>query len=534
MKRKTLESPEVIQSAWIQTKIEKKKSFLVDPFNHFSSTTLMAMSGIAFLACGVVTFRADLIILGLIPYIILSYSFLCEQRILSGLKTNPLRGLAYPPKDIAKVGQEIFVKIELENKLPVSLGILRIEIKHCKGLSSQGFFIKKLEGNSKLGFNVNLIPLRPGKAFFYGISLVITAPFGFRPRRFYLVLPMSISVMPNNPFASIKKRNLPQTLVEKKPLPTFDGDFAELREFVRGDPVKAIVWSASMRRRKPIIRLSYPTRNIKWGFIVDLSPSSFKGIPGFSFMDNLVSIIPEIKRLLEKAEQQTSLILYREKVLENIQKFRSKDIVSLLTSYRFKYAKKGIPLDSELIFLLSKHMLWNFGIQIGMPDSLIGKGGFDYKKRLISVYNKIPVPRNEKKHSLTPESSLDSIIFEFSKYTGFEIPQFTQYKTALMEALDEAISNNINKVLIFSEMEPAPSLDELLPRFKIARKKGVELNLFVLDSRMTLLRPYGNHILEREAFYRWGKLIPALRSTGGKIRYWSPHLPHTMLDIFKN
>ncbi|MBU1238912.1 hypothetical protein KJ865_04310, partial [Myxococcota bacterium] len=305
-------------------------------FSAYPSPTLLLLGGILFLASGAVLLRMDLVLLGLIPFSITGYAFLSERRLISGMRVRPLRGVAWPPMEHAKVGTPITIPVELENALPFTLGILRMEIRTCPGFASQGRIIRRLGPNSKIRVDVELLPTRPGPAFFYGLSVIITSPLGFRPRRYYLLLPISLMVSPGLPTSARNRRRDDLKMYDRRPVPSFDGDFAYLRDYIPGDPFKAVVKAASLKKRKPIVRLSYPLKKEKWCLFIDLSPALFRGLPGFAPFDSIAGVLPFVIRKLKKFEHEVSVLLYRESILEYLPKVLPSEIVSRLARYRYQ------------------------------------------------------------------------------------------------------------------------------------------------------------------------------------------------------
>jgi hypothetical protein len=502
-------------------------------FKNYPSPTLFLLGAMIFLTSGAILLRTDLVILGLIPFIIMGFVILSEKRLQTGMRTYPLRGVAYPPTQAVYTGKSFLLPIELENRLPFSLGTIRIEIRTCSGLSSVNKMVTKVSPSSKTVLNMELIPTRAGPAFFYGLSVILTSPFGFRPRRYYLLLPILVNVNPPWPSTSRSQRKWKMSLHDKRAVPSFDGDFAYLREYIPGDPSKAIVKSVSIKKHKHIVRLSYPQKKEKWSILMDLSPSFFRGIPGKAPFDQIALVLPFLIKKLKKDEHETSMILFGDKIHEFMPKVRESTIVPKLADYRYRCSPDGLNLPGELLKRITDHLAWNFGIKLRFPESLQGETKIEVVRELQNIIATIPHPKGIKEKPYDTKDLKENIL-HLAWITGLELPATNETPLAIATALDLAISKNVQNILIFSEFEPIEEIKKILPRLNYARKKGIKVHIMLLDDRSELFISFGTQLLEREAFYRWGSLLKEIRSTRCRISFWNPSFPQTLSTIFKN
>ncbi len=502
-------------------------------FSVYPSPTLLLIGGVFFLSSGAMLLRLDLVLLGLIPFAIIGYAFLSERRLVSGMRARPLRGVAWPPPEHARVGTPVTIPVELENGLPFSMGILRMEIRTCPGFSSEGRIVRRMGANSRIHFDVELLPTRPGPAFFYGLSVIITSPLGFRPRRYYLLLPISLMVSPALPTSARNRRRDDLKLFDRRPVPTFDGDFAYLREYLPGDPFKAVVKAASIKKRKPIVRLSYPMKKEKWCLFVDLSPALFRGLPGFSPFDSIAGVLPFIIRKLKKFEHEVSLLLYRETVLEFLPTVLPSEIVTRLARYRYMGSEDLVRLPDQLLHRLSLHLAWNFGVSLRFPDSLEGENRSIVARQLRELRDHLPLPKGiAREETGDQHDELIAALLELAYLTGLELPATNEEPPSLEEAMDVAIARGIQNVIVFSEHEPYTGSATLSPRLLFAARRGISVRFMLLDTHIELLRPFGKELLERQARYRWDTLLPDIRRAKARATFWHPSFPRTLNAIF--
>ncbi|MBN2724116.1 MAG: DUF58 domain-containing protein [Deltaproteobacteria bacterium] len=500
---------------------------------NYPSPYLFTLAPTALLILGAVTLRLDFFILGLIPFLIMSWVILVEYRINSLFKKSPLKGMAYPPLVSIAAGKEFTVRIDLLNSTPRSIGKIRIETRTCSGIRKRDPFIIKLNKNSKTSMNITLVPVRSGNIFFYGLSIIISAPFGFRPRRFYLVLPMCLNVSPENldPVFTKKLEKIP--VYEKFPQPTHNGDLAELRLYQTGDPRKAIVRTASLKRQKPVIRLSYPEKKGKWQILFDTTPSVFRGRPGESPFDYYVSVLPQIIKKLQKMEHEVGITVFRKEIEVILNRIKVNKLIYTLAEYRYKTLELCENVDQLNILNLLRYLNYNFGTGIYPPESTTPNQMDNFKKTMIAAYNSLAAPRGIEKLLVSHSEPIQEILTKISILTGYEPPVLDNYQSGLGKALDDALKKYSQHIIIFSELEPVPAPGDIIPRLRIALKRNLKVFFLILDDSPETDKTLKRSIVEKEAHYRWKGLIKEIRSAGANVIFWSPESFDNLLNLFK-
>ncbi|MBU1218212.1 DUF58 domain-containing protein [Myxococcota bacterium] len=499
----------------------------------YPSSYLMGFGGIACLIIGAISLRVDILLFGIIPFTFLAWVMMSEFRMGRFLKKNPLRGLAYPPSSPPRAGKPINFKVELINTIPVPLGIIKIETRTCAGISTQGSFFVKIGPESRTELNIEIIPLRTGRVFFYGLSIIITSPFGFRPRRYYLILPISLAALPPlaDPMLTRKLDRLP--VYERFPRPGLDGDLAELREYLPGDPIKALVKNPSLKKQKPVIRLSFPEKKGTWQILLDVTPEMTRGIPGYAPLDHCLTVIPHIIRKLQKQEHEAGIILFRQSVELFMNRIKINKLISVASEFRYRSLELTESIDILNIYNFIKYLSYNFGTILPPPESLNKEAVKIFKENLVFIYRTLTKPKGSQAEPVEPVDSLNTILTKISLLTGYEPPAPNEYRNGIEKAIDQALNFHCQNMIIFSELAPHLNETILIPRLKVASGRGIRVFFLILDSNLESVKPFGKKILEKEAEYRWGSLINKIRSTGASVIYWNPWYPESILSIFR-
>jgi hypothetical protein len=481
------------------------------------SLTLLTLGGLLFLAAGAVTLRADLLLPGLVPFAWAGWIRLRERVLFSSLHEDPLRGSALPPEDDLVVGRPFTIRCRLEHHLPIPLGAVSLEARCCPGLSCAGHFRFDVPAACGFPFEVELVPVRPGPVWFYGFSIVIRAPLGANPREYVLSLPMRLHVQPA---ATSFLRRHPQTGLtqpDRRPVPGLDGEFAELRPFVPGDPPRAIIMSASLRQQKYVIQMSIPVVVGKWSVQVDLSPAAFSGVPGYSCFDHVAAGLPLLFHSLQQAQAPASLSGFAENLTWHSRRPRIRDGLQDLAVHRYRLPASARLSWEERWERFRSWILWVFGVAV--PELMPPEPGdrCDQLRRILERLPKIKGAPPLELSNVDPDLALE----QACAWAGLEMPSRSPRENGILRMLEGLRRAPAPHVVVFSSFDPLPDATALLSQLAHLTRKGVEFHWMLLDESQLTLRAHGPDLLDLEWRIRLGPVLDALRAHG-TVHYYHP------------
>ncbi|MGM0597269.1 MAG: DUF58 domain-containing protein [Myxococcota bacterium] len=484
-------------------------------------TSLLALGGIIIVITGAISLRAELVLLGSIPFSILVYTLLKEKLLFSRIKRDSLKAYLYPVKKTIRVNKELDLGIVLENPMPYVLDNVIVEMKTGPGIKPIPPFKLTIWDQTREELKIKLVPLRAGQLFFHGFSVVIYPAFNLRPKRFYFIMPFVLNCeteISNISFKTATRKSEPS----RYPLPSRGGDFAYLRDYVTGDPWKSISTSASLRKRKPVVVLSYPQKISRQAVLIDVSESLFRGKPGKAPFDQIAFVLPALLKELKIKEIQTELIAFDEEIKLHYKNPPTESIVEKLSIYRFLTSENGLNYPDILLERLNSHLRWNYGSFKSLPQFNAGKRSSLLLKKLDKLNQKLDYPPGLKKLDRYHQGIVENKILKLCYKTGLELPNTNSHHSGLGKSLDLVLSKNIKNITIFSDFDPYPCKSDLLKRLHLAREKNIILNFMIFDRCLDLLKPYGLALLKSQYENIWEESVNLFKYENVYITFWNP------------
>jgi uncharacterized protein (DUF58 family) len=159
---------------------------------------------------------------------------------------------------------------------------------------------------------VPLLPVRRGDLHAAGVTLRSFGPLGLAARQQTRDVPGTLRSLPR--FAS--RRHLPSRLARLREL---DGraavrargqgtEFDSLRDYVRGDDVRAIDWRASARARNVVVRTWQPERDRRVVLVLDTSRTSAARVDDVPRLDSAMDAVLLLSALAHRAGDRISLV----------------------------------------------------------------------------------------------------------------------------------------------------------------------------------------------------------------------------------
>jgi len=483
--------------------------------NSAGHPAILLAAGLLLLAAGAVELRPDVVALGLVPLVWLGVAQLHECVLFSMLSRHPLQASLHPQRQESATGQSVSVTCRLRNHLPLPLGIVRMDARTCAGLSCEGHFVFDMAQRTEITFDMQLLPLRPGSVFFHGFRVQISPPLGLFPREYVLHLPVVFAVeQPGGRNAARHPRA--GMRFETRVEPGTHGDFSHLRMYVPGDPHRAVVPSASLRRRKPVVQLVHPEISREWIFLVDVSPAAFSGLPGFSFFDHASSVLPLWLHVLRQSQAPAEFRAFSEDVSRVLPGTRPLESIMKMADLRFRIPVSARLSRQERWWRVRAWVSWVYGMTPpeDLPEENAAALSFLVRYLRPLVYARGKMPDFE---TMDP----DELLERFCAATGLEMPSRMPRTCGLVEELQRILSARPAQLVVFSPMEPIPDADKLEDTLRRLERRGFSFLWMLLDADHMRMRPHGLELLELENSLRLERVYPVLRRYGS-IHYYNP------------
>lgn len=477
--------------------------------------SLFLATGILFGAVGIIKLRPDMVALGLIPFVMLGIAFLYEHIVFHHLSVLPLKASLHPHQRQAVTGQPLTLTCRLRNRLPMSLGTVSMDARTCSGLACAGHFVFDMPAHTEITFDFHVVPLRPGTVFFHSFWVQIRAPLGLFPRQFVLHLPVAFATQPAES-QTITRHPRMDTRWEQRVEAGLHGDFSHLRAYVPGDPHRAIVPSASLRRRKPVVQLVHPEVSREWIFLIDVSPAAFAGLAGFTLFDLTSGVLPLWVNALHQSTVSVEFRAFAEDFSLHLPGKRPAQAVMRMADTRYRLPPTARLPRQESWWRVREWISWVYGVHVPdtLPEENTAAAVFlvQHLRRLVYAQGKTPGFE-----SLDPEI----LIERFCAATGLEMPARTPRSCGLLEELNQLLQMRPCQLVIFSPLDPAPDAQALKNILHRLQRRGFSFLWMFLDSDGLYLRPHGHELLDLECRIRLDRVYPLLLQYG-TVSFYNP------------
>lgn len=183
----------------------------------------------------------------------------------------------------------------------------------------------ELPARTRAEFRIRVRAPAMGRVVLHGLAMRLRGPFGLFETPLYFPNPLVIKVLPQaaagrrgasraRPLASAQERS-GRAFVRRRGGGT---EFHELRDFVAGDPFKAIAWKASARRGRLLVReVEQEVQQTRW-ILVDVSGTMRGGAPGQRKLDYaLEAAAAEARRALTSGDR-VGLITFDSRIVAHV------------------------------------------------------------------------------------------------------------------------------------------------------------------------------------------------------------------------
>ncbi len=487
-------------------------TFAANPAGH---PALPMAGGVLLLAAGAVFLRADIVAMALVPLVWTGFAWLHERVLFALLSREPLQASLHPHGRTAVTGQPVTVTCRLRNRLPLPLGFVRLETRTCAGLSCAGSFSFDIAPHTEISFDMHLVPLRPGSVFFHGFRVQVRAAMGLFAREYVLHLPMALTAQPAGGKDAGRQPRVGMRLETRAEAGT-NGEFSHLRAYVPGDPPRAVVPSASLRRRKPVVQLVHPEISREWLFLMDVSPAAFSGLPGFSPFDHAAAVLPPWVHALRQSAAPAAFRAFSQDVSLVLPGSRPVEAVMKLSDLRTRTPSSARLPRLERWARIRNWILWTYGV--APPEELPGapEAAAAFLARSL---RRLPYARGREPDLTSPDP--DELMERFCAATGLEMPSRTPDTCGLVEELQRLLRERPAQLVVFSPFEPAPDENGLAGILRHLKRRGFSFLWMFLDIDGMGARPHGRELLELEARIRLAGIYDLLRRYG-PIHFYNP------------
>lgn len=212
-------------------------------------------------------------------------------------------------------------------------GVLRDAWQPTAGASGNRHAVR-LEPGDRAVLRTPLLPRRRGDLRALGVTVRLHGPLGLAARQRTVVAEGAVRSLP--PFES--RKHLPSRLARLRDL---DGraavrvrgqgtEFDSLREYVRGDDVRAIDWRASARNRTVVVRTWQPERDRRVVLVLDTSRTSAGRVGDVPRLDSAMDAALLLAALAARAGDRIDFVAGDRRVRSRLRSAGARDVASHL------------------------------------------------------------------------------------------------------------------------------------------------------------------------------------------------------------
>lgn len=261
--------------------------------------------------------------------------------------------------------------------------------------------------------STRLTPFRRGERRAAQVTVRSFGPLGLVARQVSVTAPGVLEVLP--PFTS--RKHLPSKLALLREL---DGatsvqvrgpgtEFDSLREYVRGDDVRAIDWRATARRSDLVVRTWRPERDRRVVVIIDSGRTSAARIANEPRIDTAFESTLLLSSLADRAGDRVDTVIYDRRVRGRVQGARGAELVNRLVSTMAPIQPELIEMDWSAVPALVRSVTSSRALVVLMT-SIDSPGA---SRTLLSM-----IPQLSRRHVVLVASVTDPLIAEASREHG--------------------------------------------------------------------------------------------------------------------
>ncbi|MCH2022096.1 MAG: DUF58 domain-containing protein [Saprospiraceae bacterium] len=260
------------------------------------------------------------------------------------------------------LGDQNTIKLNIHNQYGLGLGISLIDELPIE-FQNRNFEIKDfLKANEQKTFKYKLRPTVRGEYTFFNINLFIHSILGLVERKIQYKLQKKILVYPSilqmNHFSlmAVAKISTMQGVKKIRKLGA-SYEFAQIRNYVKGDDYKSINWKATSRKNSLMVNQYEDERSQQIYCVIDKGRSMQMPFNGLSLLDYAINTSLVISSVSLQKHDKAGLMTFSDKIGSTIKADESAKQLNLIIETLYKEQARNFEANYELLYTATKQFI---------------------------------------------------------------------------------------------------------------------------------------------------------------------------------
>lgn len=260
------------------------------------------------------------------------------------------------------LGDDNTVRLQIHNDYGLKLGITIIDEVPVEFQKRDFGIVDTLPPQVEKAYEYNLRPTLRGEYTFNDINVFVHSPLGIVERRIQKKAEQKILVYP-----SIQQMNR-YSLMAVARISTMRGvkkvrrlgasyEFAQIRNYVKGDDYRSINWKATSRKNELMINQFEDERSQQIFSVIDKGRSMQMPFHGMSLLDYAVNTALVISSVSLQKHDRAGLLTFSDKIGATIKADDSPQQLKLIIETLYKEQPRNFEANYELLYTATKQFI---------------------------------------------------------------------------------------------------------------------------------------------------------------------------------
>lgn len=260
------------------------------------------------------------------------------------------------------LGDENTIELKLHNQYGLSLGITIIDELPVE-FQKRDFEIKDhLEADEQKSYTYKLRPTIRGEYTFFNVNVFIHSILGLVERRMKNRLEQKILVYPSimqmNRFSLMAVARISTMRGVKKVRRVGTSyEFAQIRNYVKGDDYRSINWKATSRRNDLMINQFEDERSQQIFSVIDKGRSMQMPFNGMSLLDYAINTSLVISSVSLQKHDKAGLMTFSDKIGATVKAEEGPKQLNLIIETLYKEQPRNYEANYELLYTATKQFI---------------------------------------------------------------------------------------------------------------------------------------------------------------------------------
>lgn len=260
------------------------------------------------------------------------------------------------------LGDENTIELKLQNQYGLGLGITIIDELPVEFQKRDFEIIDHLEADETKSYSYKLRPTIRGEYTFFNVNVFIHSILGLVERRMKHRLEQKILVYPSimqmNRFSLMAVARISTMRGVKKVRRVGTSyEFAQIRNYVKGDDYRSINWKATSRRNDLMINQFEDERSQQIFSVIDKGRSMQMPFNGMSLLDYAINTSLVISSVSLQKHDKAGLMTFSDKIGATVKAEEGPKQLNLIIETLYKEQPRNYEANYELLYTATKQFI---------------------------------------------------------------------------------------------------------------------------------------------------------------------------------